>query len=191
MPILKKCFLTLSMTLKLASVLFGLFWAILGGLWLIKIPIWNSFLQSLPRSKWMSYILFGSAFAWFMFEISLLGPADFGPYRPLLFAIFGSAGILSFYFIPDFLSIRGLAGLGLLSAQPLLTAAYCQPYTSRLWLVTGVYIMIILSMILGTYPYLYRNAIHQLYKQPFLLKITGSILFGYGIILISCSFFYS
>ena len=81
----------------------------------------------------------------FLYHVWHLGPADFGQYRHLLFALFGLSALGAFYFVPDFLAVRGFAALLLLAAQPLLNAAYMQAPASRLWLVSFVYLAILVA----------------------------------------------
>lgn len=178
------------MSLFSATLIFGLFSLTLGSFLILGPRGWEIGLKAFGRSKFMANLVFGAALAWFMWEVAQLGEIDFGAYRPLLFILFGGAGLLSFYYIPDFLSVRGLAGLGLLAAQPLLAAAYCQPYASRLALVCGVYGIILFSFYLGAYPYRFRDFVQWIYAFKRRAHILGVLLTGYGLGLIGIAFNY-
>ena len=71
-------------------------------------------MKAFPRSQLAAILLFGAATAWFLYHVWHLGPADFGNYRALLFALFGLSALGAFYFVPDFLAVRGFAALLLL-----------------------------------------------------------------------------
>ncbi|CAI8293842.1 MAG: Uncharacterised protein [Opitutia bacterium UBA7350] len=140
--------------------------------------------KAFPRSKVAAVIFFGSASAWFLYHILHLGPADFGQYRHLLFALFGLSALGAFYFVPDFLAVRGLAALLLLAAQPLLNAAYMQDPASRLWLVSFVYLAILVALVLGACPYRLRDCIDWLYREAARSRIFGACFALYGVLLI-------
>ena len=143
-----------------------------------------------PRSQLAAFVLFGAASVWFLHHIWHLGPADFGQYRHLLFALFGLAALGAFYFVPDFLAVRGLAALILLTAHPLLNAAYLQDPASRLFLVSFVYLAILFALIIGASPYRMRDCIDWLYKKDTRPRIFGGCFVLYGGILIAAALNY-
>jgi len=143
------------------------------------------------RSTIAAVVAFGLASLWFLYHVSQLGQADFGDYKMILLAVFGATAIGAFIYTPDFLSVRGLAGLMLLSAGPCLSAAYMQyELPQRLLLVTLVYVMIVAAMFLGTMPYLLRDFFEWLWVQPKRLKIFGGAFMGYGALLVVAAFTY-
>ncbi|MFB9900331.1 hypothetical protein [Cerasicoccus arenae] len=145
----------------------------------------------LLRSQMAAYVLFGLAALWFLSHVAQLGKADFGDYKMILLAIFGLTAAAAFFCTPDFLAVRGLAGLILLSAGPLLGAAYMQyDEPQRLLLVTLVYVLIIAAMFLGTMPYLLRDFFEWLWSQPKRLKVFGGAFMAYGAVLVVTSFTY-
>lgn len=146
--------------------------------------------QAFPRSQTAAYILLGTAAAWFLFKITQLGPADFGQYKHLLFALFLVVAVGSFYYVPDFLAVRGLAALILLTAGVLLDAAYMELPPARLFLVTFVYLAIVLALILGANPYKLRDFLGWLYKQERRPRIFGAIFVAYGLLLLGVALTY-
>ncbi len=178
------------MSLFIATISLATLMLALGILFTINPPIWQIGVRSFGRSRLMAYVFFGTALGWFMWEISKLGPVDFGAYRPILFLVFGGAGLMAFYFIPDFLSVRGVAGLTLLSARVLLDAAYAQPYLSRLALVGGVYAMLLLAFYWGAYPYRFRDFFEWLYRVSRRVRGLGLLLAIYGLALLGIAFSY-
>lgn len=140
-------------------------------------------LKAFPRSKTAAYILMGSAASWFLYLVLQLGPSDFGQYRNQLFVIFLITAVGSFYYVPDFLAVRGLAGLTLLVAGVLLDAAYMQMQSSRLFLVSFVYLCIVLAIILGAAPYKLRDFFDWLYRKPQRSRLLGLGIALYGLLL--------
>ncbi|WP_309384622.1 hypothetical protein [Cerasicoccus frondis] len=146
---------------------------------------------TLLRSKPAAIVLFGGAALWFLWHVSQLGKADFGDYKVIMLAIFGAAALGAFVYTPDFLAVRGLAGLILLSASPLLGAAYMQyEVPQRLLLVSLVYLLIIAAMFIGTMPYLMRDLFEWLWAQPKRPKLFGGAFMAYGVLLVVTSFTY-
>jgi glucan phosphoethanolaminetransferase (alkaline phosphatase superfamily) len=80
--------------------------------------------KAFPRSKAAAYLLMGTATVWFLYHVTQLGPADFGQYKKVIFGVFLFVAVSSFYFVPDFLAVRGLAALILLIAGFLLNVGY-------------------------------------------------------------------
>ena len=109
------------MTLFQATLFTGIFLVAFGAHFLWHGMASAKGAQAFPRSKVAAYLLMGAASAWFLYKIWHLGPADFGQYRKILFAVFAATAVGSFYYVPDFLAVRGLAGLTLLTAGSLPT----------------------------------------------------------------------
>ncbi|WP_269524234.1 hypothetical protein [Coraliomargarita parva] len=146
--------------------------------------------KAFPRSKIAAVILLGAATAWFLYKVLHLGPADFGQYKQLLFIGFLVVAVGSFYFVPDFLAVRGLAALMLLTAGVLLDSAYMQPPASRLFLVSFVYLAIVIALILGASPYKLRDFLNWLYKVENRPRIFGGLFASYGLVLLAVAFTY-
>jgi len=168
------------MNLFTVTFITGIFFLGLG-LFFASLPAFAAAtLRAFGRSKLMAVLFFGGALVWFLYEISLLGAADFGAYKPWLFGIFGLSGLAAFYYIPDFLAVRGFCALVLLSSRVCLDAAYAQPQASRLVLVSGVYMMVILSFYGGAYPYRLRDFATWASQAPLRLRLLGAGLMSYG-----------
>jgi hypothetical protein len=126
----------------------------------------------------------GIASAWFLYKVLNLGPADFGQYRHLLFVVFLVTALGSFYYVPDFLAVRGLAALVLLVAAELLGAAFLEPPQSRLFLVSFVYLAIVAALYLGASPYRLRDFLDWLYRKDVRPRVFGGIFAAYGAVLL-------
>lgn len=179
------------MSLFTATFLTGILLLALGAAFLFGGEAFKAWAFGLLRSKVAAWILFGGASVWFLWHVLHLGEADFGNYRNWLFLLFGGVAVGSFFVVPDFLPVRGLAILMLLSARPLLDAAYMQfDHPQRLFLVTFVYVAIVVALYLGTVPYRLRDFFTWLWTAPGRVKALGGGFMAYGVLLAVVSFTY-
>ena len=145
--------------------------------------------KAFPRSTPAAYILLGAAAAWFLYKVLHLGPADFGQYKNILFGIFLVTAIGSFYYVPDFLAVRGLAALILLTAGVLLDASYMH-FGAALILKSFVYFAIVVALLLGANPFKLRDFFSWLYKGEARPRIMGGAFAAYGLVLTGVAFTY-
>lgn len=143
------------------------------------------------RSRVASVLLFGGGALWFLWHIWQLGPADFGQYKQWLLILFGIAAVGAFFYLPDFLAVRGGAALTLLSARVLLDAAYMQyAEPQRLVMVVLVYVAILAALYFGTVPYRLRDFVQWLWAASVRARLLGLALVFWGIALLAISFTY-
>lgn len=135
------------------------------------------------RSNTANVLLFGSASVWFLYHIYHLHPANFGEYRTHLFILFSIIIVCAFFYVKDFLSVRGMAILLLLFMNTLLQATYLNFSLSNLFLNTLAYITILLALILGTIPYILRDFFLWLPSKPKLTKILSYFSIFMGVLL--------
>lgn len=178
------------MTLFQATIVTGIFLIALGGHYLWHGSRTAKSTKAFPRSQTAAFLLLGTAAAWFLYKVLHLGPADFGQYKHLLFLLFLITAVGSFFFVPDFLAVRGLAALALLTSGLILDAAYMQEPQTRLFLVTFIYLVIVLSLYLGASPYRLRDFFDWLYKEELRPRVMGGALAAYGGLLIGVALTY-
>jgi hypothetical protein len=179
------------MTLSLATLLPGILLLVIGFPLLLNHRGFVLALERMPRSQTAAVIFFGSGALWFLWAVWNLSPADFGEYRTPLTIGFAIVAALSFKCVPDFLAVRGLCALVLMSATPLLAAAYMEyQYPQRLFLVSLVYVLIVFAIWLGASPYRLRDFFERLFARPGRIRGFGALLVGYGALLTVVSFTY-
>jgi hypothetical protein len=179
------------MSLFLSTLLVGLFLLLLGGALLADTSLVRSTLKAFPRSKRAAYVLFGLAAVWFLHRVANLSEADFGQFSNLLLAVFGAVAVLSFFYVAEFLAVRGLATLILLAAGPLLTSAFGEyDIPARLFMVSIVYLALTVAIVLGAQPWRMRDAIEWLQRMPGRARVAGSALTAYGLLLVGVAFTY-
>lgn len=143
------------------------------------------------RSDTATAITFGLAAIGFLYHVANLGEADFGNYRRILLFAFAGVTLLSFLYVREFLVVRGLAILVLLAAGVALDSADLYPaLSSRLFLVSFVYLAIILALYLGASPFRLRDFFEWLFRQRCRSQWLGGLLALYGILLLVVAFSY-
>lgn len=179
------------MTLFLATLLVGIVLLVLGALLAADTSFVRAALKAFPRSKTASYLFFGGATAWFLSRVAVLSEADFGQYRQALFIGFLIVAALAFFYVTEFLAVRGLAALVLLAAGPLLYPAYGEyEIPSRLFMVTAVYVALTAALWLGAQPWRLRDAIEWLHRVRGRARLVGAGFVGYGLLLVGVAFTY-
>lgn len=179
------------MSLFLATLLPGLLLLVLGVPLLLNHRGFVMALERLPRSTTAAAVFFGAGAAWYLWAVWNLSVADFGEYRTLLTIGFGIVAVLAFKCVPDFLAVRGLCILVLMSATPLLGAAYMEyQHPQRLFMVSLVYLLIIFAIWLGASPFRLRDFFERLFARPARIRAFGALLVGYGALLAVVAFTY-
>ena len=179
------------MSLFLATLLVGLVLLLVGGALVSDTSLVRASLKAFPRSQRAAWVLFGGGAAWFLYRVAHLSEADFGQFRNLLLAGFGVVALLSFFYVTEFLAVRGLAALVLLAAGPLLDSAFGEyDIPARLFMVSAVYLTLTLALVLGAQPWRMRDAIEWVQRVPGRARIAGSVLAAYGLLLVGVAFTY-
>lgn len=181
------------MSLFLATLLPGLFLALLGTLFVWNDPRVVSTAKALPRSARGAWLFFGVGALWFLWRISRLGEADlifFTNPWPVMFA-FAVLAVLALFYAPDFLAVRGLCILMLMAAEPLLYAAYMEwSHPQRLLMVTAVYLGLALALYLAAAPYRLRDFFAWLFQRPARTRLIGALVLAYGMATTASAFTY-
>lgn len=181
------------MTLFLATLLSGLFLALLGAVLLWNNSLVGSTARALPRSTRAAWLFFGAGAAWFIWRCSQLNESDlifFKSPTPVMIG-FAVLAVLAFIYTPDFLAVRGLCVLMLLAAEPLLYAAYMEyQHPQRLLMVTAVYGGLALALYLAAAPYRLRDIFEWLFQRPARTRLAGTVLLSYGLATAVAAFTY-
>ena len=137
-------------------------------------------LSALPRSRAAGVVLWGAAFAWFMFHLLTIPNVDLAGFpRSWLVVLFGGAGLLAFKYLSDLLSLRGLAVLVLFSCNELLSVGFGHLPYSRV-LAGTAYLLIVAALWCGAAPYVLRNAIAWTARSRRNARIAGTLALATG-----------
>lgn len=180
------------MSLLTATLLPGLFLIALGALFLVSNSAIVSMFKAMPRSRAAAIIFFGGGALWFVLRLRGLSEADLIMFQsPTPFMIgFGVLSVASFFFIPDFLAVRGLSVLTLLAAWPLLMAAFMEEPWQRKLMVAFAYLCVAAAIYLGAVPFRLRDFFQWLFTNLGRARAFGGLLLGYGILLTAVAFTY-
>ncbi len=149
--------MAVSMSLTCATLLFAAFLAALAAPFLWKgAALAPAYFKSL-RSPLAAGVFFGGGGLWFLWHVLHLGKADWGDYRGILTVLFGVVIVGSFFWVRDFLAVRGLCLTYLLCASVLLDAAYAQAPAARVVFAGLVFAGIFISIYWGAMPFKARN----------------------------------
>ncbi len=176
------------MTITLFSCILGLT-LISSGITLFKLkPSMEQTFYRWLRNDVLGIVVFLIPATWFMFKLTQLGEADFGQYKNWLLLLFGFTFIGCCIYWRDFLIVRGLAMLTLMSIDALFKISYMSeaivsPVISLLF-----YIFILIALYCGCYPYCIRNIFPKAFgKNCRYIKYTGMFCITYGIVLVVLS----
>ena len=119
----------------------------------------QAWLRALPRSKPLGFVLLTVAAIWFFLLVWKMDLGEFSNWRERVLIGTPIAWWLAWKYVDEFLAARGLGMLVLLCAEPLLEAAFLRPETSRLFLVTLVYVWVAFALFWVGMPYTLRDQI--------------------------------
>jgi len=173
----------------------NLFWHILlAGIALLALgvaffldrPGWRGAIRAFPRSETAAYLTMGVGGLWFLYKMWFLGPEDalFGAKTNLIFVVvFGAGWLGSFSVLKDFLAVRGLCVLILMSAFFALEAGKTHYEPMTLLFKAVVYVFIVLSIWWGVSPFRARDFLEWLYRSAARPRLVGGALAGTGLLL--------
>lgn len=181
------------MSLFSATLLPGLFLVVIGVPLLISNSLIVTSLKAMPRSPLATAVFWGGAAVWFLYMVWNLSPADlvlFESPKPWV-AFFGAVAVAAFYFVPDFLAIRGLSALTLLAAWEVLMGLFGEyDHSRRLFVTVFVYAAIVVAIYVGCVPYRARDFIQWICVRVQRARMLGAVLVAYGALLAGIAFSY-
>jgi hypothetical protein len=138
------------------------------------------FAKSFPRHRVWGIVLLAVALVWTLFLMAHMDMADFYSWRGRLLMGLPISAFLVVVYVPEFLAVRALGSLMLLSASLLLHAAFLQPQTSRLLLPILAYAWVIAGMFFVGTPYVLRDWITWLTDKSERWKMAALGGLAYG-----------
>ncbi|MEX0325070.1 MAG: hypothetical protein AB3N33_03165 [Puniceicoccaceae bacterium] len=144
-----------------------------------------------PRNRIAGVVLMLLGGAWFLWKIWMLGQSDFGDYKEILFALFAATLLGTIFYVQDFLAVRGLAVLVLLSGNVGLKSAFgLYDIPERLVLVSLIYLFVTISIFVGVMPYKMRDFLNWLYVSTARARAFGTVFVMMALALLVASFLY-
>ena len=138
----------------------------------------RKFPRNLPAGVFL--MLLGTA--WFLWNVNNEPIADFSVFKPYMMAAFAAVGILSCFFVQDFLAVRGLAVVFLLLAKLMLDTGRPHLGESNWVLViqSWAYVFIILGMWFTVTPWKLRDFIDWATASAGRVRILCLIRLGFA-----------
>lgn len=144
---------------------------------------------SFLRNDRLGIWIFSIAHGWFFIHLIQLEEQDCGTLKPVIIGIFWFAFIGCIFYWKDFLLVRGVALLLILTAHQALAVSYMETNRVCPYLAIGWYALILLALGFGINPYWVRDLLPSLFSHHRLaLKIIASIHVFYGTLLIILSY---
>ncbi len=141
----------------------------------------------LPRSRAAGVILLSVAAVWSFWLLATMEMGEFSSFRrPLLIAL-PIGFFLVLRFVDEFLAVRALGILCLLTAEPLLDAAFFRYETSRVLVTVFAYLIIIAGLFWVTMPYLLRDHINWSAKSSTRWRAIHGIGLLYALAILACA----
>jgi len=149
-----------------------------GGLVYFNAPI----LKSFRRDKFATIILLIAAVGWFGFHLLHLPEPDLaGLPREIIVWVFVIAGLLAYFTMPDFLSVRALGVLMLFTARQTLDAGYRQLPYSLLDASISYAFLVILGLWWAMSPVAFNKQCDWILEKPARSKTLGIFFFVTGL----------
>jgi hypothetical protein len=181
------------MTLFFATLITAGILLVLGALFLVSNSAITSMFKAFPRSQAAAVIFFGGGAAWFLYNVAHMSTADvigFSTPTPFVY-IFGALAVAAFFYLPEFLAVRGLSVLILVGAWPLLMTAYGRyELPQRLLMVSALYVAIAAAIYLAASPFRLRDFFEWTYRTPGRARALGAALTAYAVALAGAAFTY-
>ena len=175
------------LSLYAAGVIAGAFLVVVGLLGLIK-PDFSQVLKHFPRSRVAGVVLLTICLVWTFWLVATIQMGEFSSFRrPLLIAL-PIGYVLTLFFVDEFLAVRALGILCLLSAEPLLDAAFLRYETSRLLVTVFAYLLITAGLFWVAIPYLLRDQIDWSARSAFRWRCLHAIALIYGGVILGYAF---
>jgi hypothetical protein len=144
-------------------------------------------LRAFPRSLWAGRTLLTIDALWAIWLVTTMDLSEFTPWRPVIQIAIVAGYFLTLFFVDELLAVRALGILLILAAEPLLEAAFLQPYASRNLLSLLAYAWAILGLFWIGKPYLLRDQIAWVCHQPSRLTLAALGGLAYGIAVLACA----
>jgi hypothetical protein len=155
---------------------------------LLKPDAARGWLRKFPRNYELGVMLAIVATIWFYLLVKFMDLGEFTNWRPTVLFLTPVAGVLTIFFMRDFLAVRALGTLSLLVAEPLLESAFLRDEPIRLLLVTLVYLWILFGMFWVGMPYTLRDQIGWLSATEKRWRAAAVAGLAYGALLCVGSF---
>ncbi|MCZ7640371.1 MAG: hypothetical protein M5U12_32550 [Verrucomicrobia bacterium] len=139
-------------------------------------------LRRFPRSELWGYLLMPLGTVWFLYNLRQDQIADFAAFKPVLFVGFAVVGLGACLFVRDFLAVRGLAVVVLLTAHFTLNAIRWVDTPWRLVVTTWAYVWIVAAIWYSISPWRLRDVIGWMTRDDQRIRLTCAARLVFGLL---------
>ena len=181
------------MKLSSLAIALGLVYVLPNIYGVLKPAAFGEAARKFPRYTPAGYPLMLLATAWFVYNVYREPIADFAVMKPYLCGFFAAVGVGACIFVRDFLPVRGLAVLLLLSAKLMVDTARWVDTPWRLVISILGYIWVLAGMWLTVSPWRMRDLANWLTASENRIRLfTGArVAFGMFVLLLGLTVFRS
>lgn len=166
------------MTLAQAYYVLAAFLCLAGGL----VFSGSSLLTSFRRDRAATLVLLGLAVGWFAWQLYTMPEPDLaGLPRNLVMIVFVGASLLTYIYMPDFLSVRCLGVLMLFLARLTLDAGYRQLPFSLLDASVSYGVLVLFGLWWASSPVAFNQHCDWVLATPLRRKVIGGLSIGLGL----------
>lgn len=175
-------------SLRTVGLLAGVVLILLSLPGLIRPEAMQDLLRRFPRSGIAGVVLLTITLVWSFWLLATMEMGEFAGFRKPLLIVLPIGYVLVLRFVEEYLAVRALGILCLLIAEPLLEAAFFRYETTRLFLTTLAYLMIVAGLFWVTMPYLLRDQIAWTSRSNTRWRLVHGIAAAYGLTILGCAF---
>ena len=172
------------MNLSTLATSLGLIFALPGLYGVCKPAAFASVARRFPRYTPIGWLFTLAATAWFLYWVKLETVQDFKAMKPFLFVLFGGVGLGACVFVRDYLPVRGLAVLLLLTAKLMVDTARVVETDWRLVIVTWAYVWVFAGMWFTISPWRLRDLILWATASEQRTRLVSGIRLGFALLVV-------
>lgn len=139
-----------------------------------------------PRNLPAGIFLMLLATAWFLWYVNTEPIADFSAYKPAMMLAFAAIGVLSCFFVQDFLAVRGLAVVFLLLAKAMVDTG--RPHLGQTpWVLViqiWAYVLVVAGIWFTVTPWKLRDFLNWMTATDARIKIGSAIRLAFAVFVI-------
>jgi len=174
------------MKLSLLSVLLGLGMAAPQVYGLAKPAAFAASVRKFPRHIPTGVFLMLLGTAWFLRLVWLEPIADFAAFKPYMMAIFAGVGVMTCFFVQDFIAVRGLAVVLLLLAKLMVDTG--RPHLGEtpwvLLIQTWAYVLVVAGIWFTVSPWRLRDFLSWATANEKRVKIGSGIRLAFALLVV-------
>ncbi|HTV42335.1 MAG TPA: hypothetical protein VMF08_17325 [Candidatus Sulfotelmatobacter sp.] len=142
--------------------------------------------RAFPRNVPVGVLLMLLATGWFVWNVNIEPVADFSSFKPAMMGAFAAIGILSCFYVQDFLAARGLAVVFLLLAKAMVDIGRPHLAESPWVLVIQVwaYVLVVAGIWFTITPWKLRDFLNWMTATEARIKIGSAIRLGFALFIV-------